>query len=116
MRPGTKPDVPAVAQLLTEFSLPTAGVREWLESFWLAFHEEKLIGVAGIERYGIDALLRSVVVASDWRRSGLGRSLVGRALEAASSAGVRSVFLLTTTAEKYFPRLGFEVVSRGEVP
>ena len=37
-------------------------------------------------------------------------------LERAKIGGVREVYLLTTTAEKYFPRYGFEVIERAAVP
>jgi amino-acid N-acetyltransferase len=30
--------------------------------------------------------------------------------------GAGAVFLLTTTAERFFPRLGFEPIARAEVP
>ncbi|HET9726048.1 MAG TPA: hypothetical protein VFP28_03965, partial [Gemmatimonadales bacterium] len=37
-------------------------------------------------------------------------------LEDGRGAGVRDVYLLTTTAEHYFPRLGFACVGRETVP
>ena len=30
--------------------------------------------------------------------------------------GIRAVYLLTTTAERFFPRFGFEVIDRADVP
>jgi N-acetylglutamate synthase-like GNAT family acetyltransferase len=75
-----------------------------------------VVGVAGMERYGDSGLLRSVAVAPDWRRTGIGRTLVERVLEESRAAGVRDVYLLTTTAEHYFPRLGFGCVDRQTVP
>jgi amino-acid N-acetyltransferase len=75
-----------------------------------------VVGIAGLELYPDGALLRSVAVHPSWRSSGLGRTLVDRALETARRAGARDVFLLTTTAERYFPRLGFAGTSRASVP
>jgi amino-acid N-acetyltransferase len=109
-------DHQAVSSLLRESQLPTEGVEEWLHRFWVADHQGQLVGVAGLERYGDSGLLRSVAVAPGWRGSGLGRALVDRVLQEGHAAGVREVYLLTTTAEHYFPRLGFACVEREDVP
>jgi amino-acid N-acetyltransferase len=37
-------------------------------------------------------------------------------VELARSGGARELYLLTTTAEGYFPRLGFERIARDELP
>jgi amino-acid N-acetyltransferase len=37
-------------------------------------------------------------------------------LEQADAAGIEEVYLLTTTAEKYFPRFGFNRTARSAVP
>jgi len=75
-----------------------------------------LVGLAGVELYPDGALLRSVAVHPAWRGTGLGRSLVARALETARAAGARDAYLLTTTAERWFPRLGFAPIAREAVP
>ena len=38
------------------------------------------------------------------------------ALRLARANGVDTVYLLTTTAERFFPRLGFEPITRDQVP
>ena len=116
LRPGSLSDRARVEGLLTELALPVDGVSEWLDRFWIAEHEGDVVGVAGLEMYGPAALLRSVAVAPSWRSSGLGRALVERALDTARREGVRDIYLLTTTAEHYFPRLGFGAITRDEVP
>jgi amino-acid N-acetyltransferase len=37
-------------------------------------------------------------------------------LDEARAQGLAGVYALTTTAERYFPRLGFEVIERADVP
>ena len=69
-----------------------------------------------MERYRDAGLLRSVAVAPEWQGSGVGRALVERVLHAGRAEGIRDVYLLTTTAEHYFPRLGFACVARSDVP
>lgn len=116
LRPATAADGAAVATLLGEAGLPRDGVAEWLGNFWIAELNGLLAGVAGLEVYRDGALLRSVAVAPALRGTGVGRMLTDRMLEAARAAGVPAVYLLTTTAGQYFPRMGFSAVLRDDVP
>jgi N-acetylglutamate synthase-like GNAT family acetyltransferase len=116
LRRAVQADDEAIAMLLRDLELPTEGVSEWLNQFWVAEHQSRVVGAAGMERYGASGLLRSVAVASDWQGTGIGRTLVERVLDEGRTAGVREVYLLTTTAERYFPRLGFACVDRECVP
>jgi len=116
LRPATRADLPAVEHLLRALDLPTAGVAEWVERFWIADHGGKAVGVVGLEQYGDEALLRSVAVDPSWRSTGLGRALVDAALRAARTAGAKEMYLLTTTAERYFARFGFVQIARDDVP
>ena len=116
LRPATRADLPAVEHLLRALDLPTAGVAEWVERFWIADHGGKAVGVVGLEQYGDEALLRSVAVDPSWRSAGLGRALVDAALRAARTAGAKEMYVLTTTAERYFARFGFAQIARDDVP
>lgn len=116
LRRASAEDAAAVESLLAEQALPRAGVADWLEHFWVAEGDGAVVGVAGVELYGTSALLRSVAVAPAWRGRGLGGVLTERALEEAKAAGARDVYLLTTTADRYFPRHGFACISREAVP
>jgi amino-acid N-acetyltransferase len=111
-------DRQAVEALLSAAGLPVEGVEEHFGSFFVAVVEEggRIAGAAGLERYGEWALLRSVVVANDWRGTGLGSTLTRHAVDEARARGVRAIFLLTTTAAGFFPRFGFAEVARAEVP
>jgi len=116
LRDARPPDLPAVIGLLSGAGLPTAGVPVGLEGFIVAEDANGLVGVAGLERYGLAGLLRSVAVTLSARRSGLGAALVRRILADAAAGGVSDVYLLTTTAESYFPRHGFSRIAREAVP
>lgn len=70
----------------------------------------------GVEIHGLDALLRSVAVALEVRGTGLGSAITGRALTEARESGLGAVYLLTTTAESFFPRFGFERIGWDLVP
>jgi len=115
LRTAQESDLPAVLALLGRALLPTAGVGQAQSHFVLAESDGRLVGVVGLELYGESALLRSAAVEESWRGSGVGRVLVERALDVARERGIDDVFLLTTTAEHYFPRFGFSCVSRDSV-
>lgn len=116
IRRPTENDLPAIERLLADSSLPLDGVREALPSFVLAEVGDGVVGVAGLEVCCDNALLRSVAVADDWRSRGLGRALVTRVISDAEARGIRALYLLTTTAEQYFPSFGFRTIERNEVP
>ena len=116
IRTAHEGDLSAVSGLLASAGLPTAGVEEWLPHFLVAEDSGQIVGAAGLELYGSSALLRSVAVRPDWRGSGLGRQLVDQLLSMAQERGAHDVYLLTTTAEHYFPRLGFACITRAQVP
>jgi N-acetylglutamate synthase-like GNAT family acetyltransferase len=119
LRAATPADEPAVAALLTASALPLDGVHEALSSFVVAEDAGSIVGVAGIETCGTTgehALLRSVAVAPAWRNRRLGRALVTRAIAEAEARGAKALYLLTTTADAYFPSFGFAVTTRDAVP
>ena len=72
--------------------------------------------VVGLELFGEVALLRSLAVASSRRGTGVGSGLVAHAERHARDQGVQSLFLLTTTAEKFFLRRGYTRIPRDEAP
>lgn len=116
LRSAAPADLAAVERLLTASDLPLDGVREALHDFVVAEVGGEVVGVAGLELCCNEALLRSVAVASEWRSRGLGRALVTRVISDAEARGIRALYLLTTTAEHYFPGFGFRPVRRDEVP
>jgi amino-acid N-acetyltransferase len=116
LREATHADLVAVTELLSASGLPLDGVEDNFDDFIVAEEERGITGVIGIERYGSAALLRSAAVFPNARGSGVGGRLVEEILERATGQGVREIYLLTTTAEEYFPRFGFTRSSRAQVP
>ena len=116
IREATTRDLDAVESLLSANDLPLDGVKENFSSFVVAEDNGEIAGAIGLEKFGSVALLRSAVVSPEYRGSGVGRRLVEQLLERASDEGIEELFLLTTTAEKYFPRFGFSSTSRSAVP
>jgi amino-acid N-acetyltransferase len=104
-------------QLLAECDLPYSDLESSDLEFFLGCGDESAPnGIIGLERHGEDALLRSLAVSASCRESGCGTALVSQLEELAQSNGVRELYLLTTTAEAFFSRLGYRSVKRTAVP
>jgi amino-acid N-acetyltransferase len=116
IRPGSPREFGAVKRLLLANRLPVEGVPDSLQHFLVAFDGQKVVGAVGLEVFGDYALLRSAVVGESARGTGLGAQLVEGALAKARVLRLSGVYLLTTTAEKYFPRFGFSAVPRDTAP
>jgi amino-acid N-acetyltransferase len=103
--------------LLNLHSLPTADVTEQALEHFLVYRDAiGIAGVVGLECHGDVALLRSLVVADGYVGRGIGRRLVAAAEDLARARQVRSIYLLTTTANVYFELLGFRCIPRDGVP
>jgi amino-acid N-acetyltransferase len=109
-------DFDAIARLLLDQHLPIDGLRDHLATTLVARAGAAVVGSAALEVYDDGALLRSVAVAQTLQHAGLGRTLVDAAIDLARARGIPALYLLTTTAERYFPRFGFERIERGDVP
>ena len=109
-------DLAAVLRLLERHGLPLDGAGALGQTMVVARDAEQVVGGAALELYADGALLRSVVVDAGVQGKGVGQQLTEAALLLANELGVSTVFLLTTTAADYFPRFGFERITREHVP
>ncbi len=117
IREANREDLEAVRNLVTDAALPQDGLEDQFGSgYAVAIESGRVVGLAGVERYAAYGLLRSVVTAADRRGHGIGEALVRDRLGWAARAGLDSIYLLTTTAAGYFPKLGFAAVERAPVP
>jgi len=113
---ATERDLPAIHALLERLHLPLAGVDEHLPTMLVAREGEQIVGTAALELYAGGALLRSVAVEPRLQGKRLGHRLTDAALQLATAHGAGTVFLLTTSAERFFPKFGFEQIDRDQVP
>jgi amino-acid N-acetyltransferase len=113
---ATVDDGPAILQLLLKSGLPVDGLLDHLNTAIVARDEGRVVGCAALEVYADGALLRSVAVDAPARGRGIGTRLTTAALDLASTRGVPAVYLLTTTAEEFFPRFAFQRIDRQQVP
>jgi amino-acid N-acetyltransferase len=111
---ATAGDLPSVEALLEAAGLPLDGVAAAFASGVVARERGAVVGCAAIERHGPAALIRSVAVAPAARGRGLGAALVAAVEALAREGGARDAYLLTETAEGWFPRFGYVPIARAE--
>lgn len=117
LRIRDRPPLHTVSTWLDAEGLPGSDLTEaHLEHFFLAGSDESPSGLIGLELYGSEALLRSLVVRRSVRGQGVGSLLVQHAECYASACAARSIYLLTTTAEAFLQRLGYERIDRRQAP
>jgi arsenate reductase (glutaredoxin) len=110
-------DDPALVAALQAADLPTDDLNEPNRQFFVYRSlAGTVLGFAGFELYGTDALLRSIVVLPDGRGKGTGRNLVALLTYRALRQGAATAWLLTTTAADFFDHLKFKRRTRDEAP
>jgi amino-acid N-acetyltransferase len=115
--PAKLSEAAAIRELLTASALPTSDLTPpLLDKFFVCRAGSSLVGTIGLEFKGDDALLRSLAVSPSHRGKGLGAELVRRVESHAVARGVKALYLLTTTAERFFAGRGYGVISREAAP
>jgi amino-acid N-acetyltransferase len=113
---ATHADAGDLLALMERAHLPTDGLSSHLDAAFVAREGDRVVGSAAIELYADGGLLRSVAVDAECRGTGLGARLTSAAIDDAQQRQLPALYLLTTTAENFFPRFGFERITRDEVP
>jgi amino-acid N-acetyltransferase len=116
IRTATPADSTRIVALLQSNELPTSDLAECRPEFVVIEDGGELIGTGAVQILGEAALVRSVAIARDRQKSGLGSSLLSELERHASAAGIRELVLLTQTAEPFFTRHGYSRVERNSVP
>ncbi len=117
MRIFHNPPEHRLLELLANCDLPTSDLKSHhFENFLGCGTAEDLKGIVGLELFDSIALLRSLAVAEEVRGSGCGKALVKEVENYAIEKGVRKLYLLTTTAEGFFARLGYTLADRNGAP
>jgi len=110
-------ELPMLARALVEARLPADDLaRPGRRLFRFAERPGETAGYGGFELCRTAALLRSIIVLPAWRGRGVGERIVQGLAAAAGEAGATDAFVLTTTAQGYFERLGFRQVERSAAP
>lgn len=117
-RTASGADLAAIKDLLRQAGLPFEDIEANAMPDFVVLRnaDAGIIAAGGLERYGSDALLRSVVVCDEARGQGLGVRITRKLEERALQDGISTLYLLTNTAAGFFPRLGYESFDRNAVP
>ncbi len=113
---ASQDELPDILALLDECELPREGLAAHLPTTLVALSGNEIVGCSALELYQESALLRSVAVKPSYRSRGLGRRLTEAALDLATHHKISNIYLLTETADPFFSKLGFEPISRSNVP
>lgn len=114
---ATSDDMGAIVRLARASELPTEVVADGFPAgYAVARRAGRVVGVAALETFDGNALLRTVAVAPRERGRGTGLALVANRLATAWADGLDRVYLLTTTAAPLFRRFGFSEVDRASAP
>ena len=109
-------DVEAIIGLLKNNQLPTSDLGSGKRLFFVARSDKKVIGCVALEFYGTSGLLRSLAVSPSFRKNGVARKLLEKVLTESRNRGISQLFLLTTTAEKFFSNNNWSIIERSTVP
>ena len=114
IRPG---EASSVIGLIQRCGLPVDDLNsEKLHHFLAARKGGQIVGVVGLEIVGDAALLRSLCVDAEFRKSGTASRLITAIERYANDRNIQSLFLLTQTAEAFFRKCGYRQIERNTVP
>ena len=117
IRSATPSDTPAILSLLKVQGLITADLAttNWTH-FFVSTSDGRIVGIVGLEILQTVGLLRSLAVAPDHQGHQIGTDLTRTLIHHAQALNISTLFLLTTTAPKFFERFGFATINRDETP
>jgi amino-acid N-acetyltransferase len=108
-------EMQVIQSLLEANNLPVSDLNDDI-TFFVEKANDSIIATGGIESAGNDAIIRSIAVDDAYKGKGFGSKITRQLLNYAKETGMKDIYLLTTTAENYFPRYGFKKIDRQEVP
>jgi len=123
VRPADLKDVKGIQVFLNHYAsmgdlLPRTktDIIDNLNHFRVIEHENEIIACGSLEHFTDElAEIRSLMVASDIKRGGLGRKIVETLIEIAEQRKVKRLMALTYVPE-FFHKLGFKTVDKGIFP
>lgn len=123
LRKARVEDIKHIQKLINDFAkkdlmLPRSlnELYENIRDFWVAVDKGNICGCAALHiSWDTLAELKSVAVAENRQKKGVGRELIGACLLEAEELGAKKVFVLTYKPG-YFKKFGFKKVERSDLP
>lgn len=116
IRKANQNDYRAIIHLLLSNQLPSSDIHASHVELFVGVHHQELIATIGIETYDSVALVRSLCVKEAFRSQHIAEAMLQYLFQHCQDENIQSLYLLTTTAEHYFKRYGFETIERACVP
>jgi amino-acid N-acetyltransferase len=113
---SVKSDLINVKTLLLENDLPIDDIDDEGIQLFVARIGDIIVGVIGLENYNTIGLLRSLAVKELYKNQKIGEKLITYLVQISKLLGIQDLYLLTTTADKYFKKFNFERMVREYVP
>lgn len=101
---------------LGKAGLPADDIETSGPLFWRFENDDTPVGFGGLEVFGDQALLRSVVTLPPVRGRGIGSAIVASLETEAFARSCRDIWATTDTAANFFTRLGYRACERTEAP
>jgi C_GCAxxG_C_C family probable redox protein len=109
-------DLIPIIELLKENNLPWDDLEPGKQVFFVAEANTTIVGCAAVEPYKNNGLFRSLSVTESYKNSGLGLKLLNQVIEYCVTNNFKKLYLLTTTADKYFEKHNWKLIERDVVP
>lgn len=113
---ATEREFDAIKKLLDDNNLPTTDIYQDNIQLFIGLIDDKIMSVIGLEKYKNVGLLRSLAVTDLFKNQQVGSRLIRHIVDLCASEHIDKIYLLTTTAEKYFVKFGFTKIERMEAP
>jgi amino-acid N-acetyltransferase len=101
-------------KLLENNHLPTSDIGDNVELYTVYDHQN-LIGTIGLEPFNSEGLLRSVCFDFEAQNKGFGSKILTIFEAQIREKGIKNLYLLTTTAQRFFEKNNYKVISREDV-
>ncbi|TWJ26454.1 N-acetyltransferase [Geobacter argillaceus] len=116
-------DVKEIQKLLTTYanrgdmlSRSLSELYESIRDFYIVEEDGRLLGTSALHIVWEDlAEVRSVAVAEDACRKGVGSRVVGACIDEARELGLKRIFCLTYKPD-FFAKFGFTIVDKSQLP
>jgi N-acetylglutamate synthase-like GNAT family acetyltransferase len=105
-----------LAAALARAGLPADDIQSDGPMFWRFENEDVPVGFGGLQIFGDQALLRSVVTLPPVRKRGIGSAIVTALETEARALHCRVIWAVTETGASFFTQLGYRACERDEAP
>lgn len=116
IKQATEREFDAIKKLLDDNNLPTTDIYQDNIQLFIGLIDDKIMSVIGLEKYKNVGLLRSLAVTDLFKNQQVGSRLIRHIVDLCASEHIDKIYLLTTTADKYFVKFGFTKIERMEAP